>query len=267
MGGKSLASVTGRPPYKSWRKAYRKTRARFEVLAEQNKRLFKTEMKLDSTAKRLREDLDALREIALEINDSTPGGIDVRRGRAPQIWPDGEQHAPAGEMLEDFAASYNFVLPRVPRRADGTIDEAALPEDLQVKDNPRWFSTEQEAEHLAKLDNGVVDDEDRHLAEMTPRELERVAELLNPLSQHNWLKAHRRLDGNVQEEQVAILAPQIKKSAKAKVAKGSPARDAHDENDHQHPPTQKKRPKEEKKTAAKKGGKRKRAGTEDGHEE
>ena len=57
LGGKSLQALE-KPRYKSWRKKYRKMRATFDGVLEENKRLFKEEMKLEATAKRLREELE-----------------------------------------------------------------------------------------------------------------------------------------------------------------------------------------------------------------
>ena len=57
MGGKSLALVE-RPPYKSWRKKYRKMRTKFNVALEENRRLFKEEQKLEGIARRLKEELE-----------------------------------------------------------------------------------------------------------------------------------------------------------------------------------------------------------------
>lgn len=65
-GGKSLENLQAqqnklqgeRQPYKSWRKKYRKMRAKFDGVLEENKTLFKQEHKLEGTAKRLREELE-----------------------------------------------------------------------------------------------------------------------------------------------------------------------------------------------------------------
>ena len=56
-GGKSLASLE-RPRYKSWRKKYRKMRVNFDIVLEDNRRLYKEEQKLEGIAKRLREELE-----------------------------------------------------------------------------------------------------------------------------------------------------------------------------------------------------------------
>lgn len=57
LGGKSIQSLE-RPKYKSWRKKYRKMRHHFDGVLEDNKRLFKEEQKLETIAKRLREELE-----------------------------------------------------------------------------------------------------------------------------------------------------------------------------------------------------------------
>ena len=44
-----------RPRYKSWRKKYRKMKARFDDVMKVNSTLFKEEQKLDVLAKRLQE--------------------------------------------------------------------------------------------------------------------------------------------------------------------------------------------------------------------
>lgn len=59
VGGKSLQAIE-RPRYKSWRKKYRKLRHQFDGVLEENKRLFKEEQKLDSIAKRLKEELECV---------------------------------------------------------------------------------------------------------------------------------------------------------------------------------------------------------------
>lgn len=65
FGGKSIESVqaqqnalASRKPYKSWRKKYRKMRAKFDTILEENKRLFKEEQKLEGLARRLTEELE-----------------------------------------------------------------------------------------------------------------------------------------------------------------------------------------------------------------
>lgn len=60
-GGKSIDTVNQqreKPLYKSWRKKYRKMRAKFDGVLEENKKFFKEEQKLEGLAKRLREELE-----------------------------------------------------------------------------------------------------------------------------------------------------------------------------------------------------------------
>ena len=84
------------------------------------------------------------------------------------------------------------------------------------EEQPSYMTPEQEGEYLSQLDTrlGVGDppyllpshqhkdatstpekdkQEKPHWAELTPRELERQAELQNPQSQHSWLKHHSKL--------------------------------------------------------------------------
>ena len=85
---------------------------------------------------------------------------------------------------------------------------------------PGFLTTEQEEVYLnrldAKLDNNIAYNltttprpsreqqhppaEEKHWAELTPRELERQSELLNPMSQHNWLRTHVKALANATTE-------------------------------------------------------------------
>ncbi|PNS20308.1 RNA-binding protein rnp24 [Sphaceloma murrayae] len=59
-----------RPKYKSWRKKYRKMKARFDDIMKVNSNMFKEEQKLEALAKRLQEQNDQLLDIALDLNSS-----------------------------------------------------------------------------------------------------------------------------------------------------------------------------------------------------
>lgn len=76
-GGKSLASYE-RPRYKSWRKKYRKIRAVFDAAYEENRELFKEETRLNDVAKRLKEEVDGLLELCLDLNNSSSLPPDLR---------------------------------------------------------------------------------------------------------------------------------------------------------------------------------------------
>ncbi|EME46221.1 hypothetical protein DOTSEDRAFT_70274 [Dothistroma septosporum NZE10] len=66
--GKSIGGP--RPKYKSWRKKYRKMRHNFEGVLDENKKLFKEDQKMEGIARRLREELDDLRDLLLDINQN-----------------------------------------------------------------------------------------------------------------------------------------------------------------------------------------------------
>ncbi|TKA83963.1 hypothetical protein B0A55_00234 [Friedmanniomyces simplex] len=256
FGGKSLENLPGNPyaappaeapdrsqPYKSWRKKYRKMRAHFDGVLEENKRLFKEEHKLESLAKRLREELDGLLDVCLDLNENPSLPPDLRFNiRPPPRHPPVVYVPPdiTPEQANDMFMAYklavqqgslppvdlqiirNEVEQRLAAQDAQSLDNLiasmpsrpvaggpdSLPDDLKVEDPPGYFTSEQEAEHLLKLDARLgseilghnrrasdqqIPSEDKHFAEMTRRELERHVELLNPQSQHNWLKAHHKL--------------------------------------------------------------------------
>lgn len=114
-GGKSLAAVE-RPRYKSWRKKYRKMLAQFDKVMEDNKMHFREEQKLESTAKRLREELDGLREMLLDLNNSPALPPSLRYdvsipeihtavGSIPSVVPDDISPQGANEMLREYTTA------------------------------------------------------------------------------------------------------------------------------------------------------------------
>ncbi|KAK4962061.1 hypothetical protein LTR10_002558 [Elasticomyces elasticus] len=257
LSGKSLDNLPANPythpspsqpdrtlPYKSWRKKYRKMRHNFDSTLEENKRLFKEIHKLDSTAKRLREENDGLLDILLDLNasPSLPPHLrfNIERG-------DYSLHVPAMEIPADISpeqANETFQtykhavqsgslpamdlqiirheldrklaaqqtvhldqlaasLPSRPVKAEGAVPSS---DDLPTSE-PAYLAPEQESTYLSSLDARLGDNgshnreaptplstsEEKHFAEMTPRELERHVELLNPNSQHSWLAARQKL--------------------------------------------------------------------------
>jgi hypothetical protein len=89
------------------------------------------------------------------------------------------------------------------------LNEDILPDDVLGPEPPGFLTSEQEDAYLLRLDAKCGDQmsltrtqemqkdsnpfaDDKHWAELTPREIERMFELQNPQSQHNWLKAHGR---------------------------------------------------------------------------
>ncbi|KAK1068972.1 hypothetical protein LTR74_005235 [Friedmanniomyces endolithicus] len=254
-GGKSIDKLPANPyaaflaeardrtqRYKSWRKKYRKMRAHFDGVLEENKRLFKEEHKLESLAKRSRQELDGLLDICLDLNENPSLPADLRFNiRPPPRHPPVVDVAPdispeqANEMVMAYKAAVqqgslppvdleiirNEVEHRLAAQDSQPLEDLiasmparpilgpdTLPQELRSEDAPGYFTPEQEADYLQKLDARLGTDaftnvrrtsdqqtlnEDKHFAEMTPRELEYHVELLNPQSQHSWLKAHIKL--------------------------------------------------------------------------
>ncbi|KAK4556703.1 hypothetical protein LTR86_006274 [Recurvomyces mirabilis] len=267
LGGKSLDNLPPNPyaapergqPYKSWRKKYRKMRAKFDGVLEENRRMFRDECKLEGLAKRLREELDGLLDICLDLNENpslppnlrfnirpplrlppvvdipdtvTPEHADqmvldyqqaVRQGTIPHL----DLHIVRSEVEYKLAAQESRPLDTLLASLPSRPTADSISEDLLLlhhsRDDPPppgYLTADQEAEYLTKLDAKLTDpltahrlsetaipthskipsnsttttpEEDKHFAEMTPRELERHVELLNPQSQHNWLKSHHKL--------------------------------------------------------------------------
>ncbi|KAK3663995.1 hypothetical protein LTR22_005215 [Elasticomyces elasticus] len=258
LSGKSLSNLPANPythpppsrnqPYKSWRKKYRKMRHNFDSTLEENKKLFKEIHKLDSTAKRLREENDGLLDILLDLNaspslpphlrfnierenyslhvpameipaDITPEQANetfqtykhaVQSGSLPAmdlqiIRHELDRKLAAQETIhiDQLAAS----LPSLPVKADGAASGVVLSSDDLPTSEPAYLTPEQESTYLSSLDSRLGDSgshnreaptplstsEEKHFAEMTPRELERHVELLNPNSQHSWLAARQKL--------------------------------------------------------------------------
>lgn len=98
-------------------------------------------------------------------------------------------------------------------RATGEDD---LPEEDRGDEPPGFLTTAQETEYLQRLDAKLGDrlslDKDLahqqspHQAELTPRELERHMELLNPQSQHNWLKLHSKMHAALDNDDTESIA-------------------------------------------------------------
>lgn len=94
--------------------------------------------------------------------------------------------------------------------------EDDLPEEDRGDQPPAFLSTSQEAEYLQRLDAKLGDrlsldkesaqPQSPHQAELTPRELERHMELLNPQSQHNWLKTHSKMHASLDNDDAESVA-------------------------------------------------------------
>lgn len=123
------------------------------------------------------------------------------------------------EQIEDSLAAQG-VKPLEKLESDVTHPLIASEDDLPEEDRgdqpPGFLSTSQETEYLQRLDHKLggrlgLDQEaahpqSPHQAELTPRELERHMELLNPQSQHNWLKTHSKMHAALDNDDAESLA-------------------------------------------------------------
>jgi hypothetical protein len=105
----------------------------------------------------------------------------------------------------------------VPRPGDAAPEaHVRINDGEEVVEPVNWLSIDQEDAYLARLDANNPPEpynrvpaalkekeretamkEEKHWAELTPREWERHVELLNPQSQHNWLKIHSKVNTNL----------------------------------------------------------------------
>ncbi|OQO02368.1 hypothetical protein B0A48_11922 [Cryoendolithus antarcticus] len=196
LGGKTIANLppppqaatpSNHPPYKSWRKKYRKIRTHSDAIQSENHALYKTEHKLEHLAKRLREELDHLLETLLEINQSPVVPAELRFDvRLPSQRSLGTGHVrsdislqEADEMVGEYtiAVQHGRIPPldlaiireqvqealasqgvvglealeaRVPAPIVGALED--LPLECRGNDAPGYMSAELEAEFYARLD-------------------------------------------------------------------------------------------------------------------
>lgn len=249
VGGKSLNATMpdSRTQYKSWRKKYRKMRLTFDGVLEENKRLFKDEHQLERIAARLREELDGLLDIALDLNESPaiapelrfnirpaprhppPIHVDaditpeaahallaeyrdaVSTGRIPPL----DLHVVRAQIDQRLAAqdvaSLEDLSAAIPHPAFTPPPDKPIQEAFRGLAPPGYLTPDQEMAYLARLDAKhshdpfaplqptkaaeqakLLEQEEKHFAALTPREQERQIELLNPQSQHSWLKTHSK---------------------------------------------------------------------------
>ena len=191
MGGKSIPSLE-RPRYKSWRKKYRKMRHDFDTRLEENKKLFKDERKLEGIAKRLREELDGLLDLCLDMNQNPNVPPELRfdvshqllPARMPSVVPENITPEAANDLLLNYTAAVtNGQIPaldlhvvrdqietrlaardvaaladlesRVPHAIVPT--PADLPEELRGDEPLSFLVAEQEADYLLRLDARLGD--------------------------------------------------------------------------------------------------------------
>lgn len=272
-GGKSLPSAmptttTTRAPYKSYRKKYRKMHSKFSLVLEENKRLFKDEQKLSSIASRLREELDGLLELCLDLNqnpalppslrfdigipaqntavaaipsvvseDIAPQAANdmfveytsaVQRGQIPHLDLHVIREQLEGKLRVQGVQSLDELEARISHTRPDLSEGAQLPDEVLGAEPPGLLGSEQEDAYLLRLDAKLGDPaslrkevvgEERHWADMTAREVERQVELLNPQSQHNWLKTHAKGPGGDVDDNESLADAKPAPTRKRNLAK------------------------------------------------
>lgn len=122
-------------------------------------------------------------------------------------------------QVDDLAAGIPHAIP---------TDSTEYPPEMKGDELPGFFTSEQETEYLLRQDaklgdrlslsrlagdpqkdaNGNQGDKNSAdlFSDLTPRELERQLELLNPQSQHNWLRTHNKINGMTDGDDTESLA-------------------------------------------------------------
>lgn len=84
-------------------------------------------------------------------------------------------------------------------------DETELPMDMLGTELPGYMTADQESTYLLKLDQQLdsqlslsrpsvaQEATEKSVTDLTPKELDRQIDIINPQSQHNWLKIHTKL--------------------------------------------------------------------------
>lgn len=138
----------------------------------------------------------------------------ISRGMIPPI----DLHIVRDQIEEQLASQDVQTLEALERSIPYPL--VAGEEDLPLEDRgeepPNFLCTAQETEYLQRLDAKLGDrlslDKDLaqpqipHQADLTPRELERHMELLNPQSQHNWLKTHSKMHAALDDDAESLAS-------------------------------------------------------------
>ncbi|KAM0127989.1 hypothetical protein ACHAO1_009226 [Botrytis cinerea] len=141
------------PPYKSFRKKYRKMRIKFDEAMRQNNHLFMEEQLADETAKKLARENDRLMDLLLDINNSAQIPADKRIDLSV-----------GGPALADVPAL--VTKEELAQAAEDTSPEGqALYKELQdlLKDRDDTNITDKPTQSLAKLMSTVP-----HISLMNP---------------------------------------------------------------------------------------------------
>ena len=138
----------------------------------------------------------------------------VQRGQIPHM----DLHVLREQIEKTLAAQDTETLEKLEARVPHAIPVGGrdeLPEEIRGDEPIGLLTTEQEDAYLQRLnakdgdplrltrtqdqqkDTTAGQTDDKHWAEMPPREVERLIELHNPQSQHNWIKKHAKAAGGL----------------------------------------------------------------------
>jgi hypothetical protein len=146
---------------------------------------------------------------ANEVISSYTGA--VQQGRMPHV----DLYIVRGRVEAVLAAQGTLTLDDLERNVSHPVVTSAeqLPEDIRADDPAGYFTTDHEEVHLLRLDaklgdriaidrvrkrdEAAIGNEDKHWTDLKGREIDRLNEIQNPQSQHNWLKTHTKSAGGI----------------------------------------------------------------------
>ncbi|KAF2719033.1 hypothetical protein K431DRAFT_287062 [Polychaeton citri CBS 116435] len=160
FAGKSIDAAQ-RPRYKSWRKKYRKMRIRFDEILDENKQLYKWELKMEATRRRLKEEVDQLLELCLDINNNPAISPELRYNVAlPRMFkcnsiPEDITPEAANELLTEYtnAVKMGSIPP-----LDLHVIRTQIENRLAVRETRLLGEMEEEVPHPVAIPNKVPED-------------------------------------------------------------------------------------------------------------
>jgi hypothetical protein len=135
----------------------------------------------------------------------------VQQGRMPHV----DLYIVRGRVEAILARQGTLTLDELERNISHPVITSAeqLPEDIRSDCPAGLFATDHEESHLLRLDaklgdriaidrvrrrdEAAIGNEDKHWTDLKGREIDRLNELQNPQSQHNWLKTHTKSAGGI----------------------------------------------------------------------
>lgn len=158
----------------------------------------------------------------------------VQRGQIPHLDLDVIRHQLDKTLTAQGVTSIDTLDTTISRAVVPT-NERELPDDMHGPNPPGYLTAEEEDAHILRLDAKLGDSvsfdrtrkeresngpDEKHWAELTPREIERQIELQNPQSQHNWLKTHAKNGAGLEIDDNESLASHDTKPATGRGGKG-----------------------------------------------